>query len=82
MQVIAHPSLPSAERLSVFNLKNNMVIFLFRQNAMNLHYVYTFSTKKWSNSNKVGKGHNLPLKKTVHLRKIYIFQLVLNRIFA
>ena len=32
------------------------------QNAMNLHYIHTFSTKKnGQNSNKVGKGRNLPL---------------------
>ena len=28
---------------------------------MKLHYIYTFSTKNGPNSNKVGKGHNLPL---------------------
>ena len=33
---------------------------------MNLDYIYTFSTKKnGPNSNKVGKGHNLPLMRTV-----------------
>ena len=38
-----------------------MAIFWFRQNAMNLHYIYTFFTKNGLNSNKVEKGHNLPL---------------------
>ena len=29
---------------------------------MNLHYIDTFYTKNGPNSNKVGKGHNLPFR--------------------
>ena len=30
---------------------------------MHLHYIYTFLLKNGPNSNKMGKGHNLPLPK-------------------
>ena len=41
---IASPSLPRRDRLQLKKNGN----FLFRQNAMNLHYIYAFSDKKWS----------------------------------
>ena len=60
MQVLPHPSLLSAERLSDFTLKKHG-IFLFRQNAMNLRYIYSFLLKDGLKSNKMGKRHNLPV---------------------